>query len=108
MVSLEQRRVATWRELVCIAILGPLLLPAALLAIRVVSGIIAADPAPAADWLLLLVVGPAIPLYVALLPLLPLGIARLHRGWRPRRASLLAACIGLALLMDGLFYLAAD
>lgn len=91
-----------------IAIVGPLLVPGALLVIRLASGAFTDAPAPALDWQLLLVVGPAVPVYLALLPLLPIGVARLRRGWRPHRLALWAACAGLGMFMDAVFYLAAD
>ena len=91
-------------ELFVIALLGPLLVPVGLLALRLVAAAFGGEPPPAAEWQLLLVLGPALPLYVALLPMLPLGIVKLRRGWRPRRSSLLLACLGLGIVLDALFY----
>jgi hypothetical protein len=108
MSSLQNRRVATGTELAAIALLGPLLIPGVLLVIRLVSGLLADAPAPQGSNQLLLLLGPAIPVYVAALPFLPLGIVKLRRGWRPRVVSLLAICVVLALVIDGFFTLAAN
>jgi len=112
MSYLLDRRVASAVELVGLALLGPLLAPAGLVALRLVTGLAAGAPNPppriAAEWQMLALFGPAIPVYVALLPLLPFGVMRLRRGWRPRLSSLLAACIAIGLLIDAFFYLAAD
>jgi hypothetical protein len=107
MSLLQDRRVATGGELAAIALLGPLLVPGVLLVIRLVSGLLADAPTPAGSNQLLLLLGPAIPVYVAALPLLPMGIVKLRQGWRPRVVSLLLGCIGLALLIDVVFRLAA-
>jgi hypothetical protein len=108
MATFRERRIASWGELTGVAILGPLVVPGVLVVMRLVSGLVASEPAPEGGIPLLLLVGPAIPVYIAVLPLLPLGIVKLRRGWRPRVLSLLAVCVGLALLIDGVFSLAAD
>ncbi len=51
------------------------------------------------------VVGPAIPVYLVLLPLLPFAIRSQRRGWRPRLGPLLLGVVGLGAALDGLLYL---
>ena len=57
-----------------------------------------------ADWVLLLLLGPTIPIYLALLPLLPMLILRARRRGPPRSSGVLAVIIGLQLLIDLALY----
>ena len=107
MPEMWNRRVTTAAGLCAVALLGPLLVPAVLLAARLAVDFLSGRPAPGASWSLLLLVGPAMPLYLLLIPLLPFGPRALRRGWAPRAVVLLAGIVVLGALFDLGFYLAA-
>ena len=107
MPEMWNRRVTTAAGLFAVALLGPLLVPAVLHAARLAVGSLAGHATPGASWSLLLVVGPAMPLYLLLLPLLPFGLRAQRRGWTPRAVTLLAGIGALGVLFDLGFYLAA-
>ena len=100
-------RVTTKAGLAAVALLGPLLVPAVLHGLRLLVGLLADHRSPAAAWSLLLLVGPAMPLYLLLLPLLPFGLRAHRNGWRPRVLALLCGIVALGALFDAGFYLAA-
>ena len=106
MPEMWNRRVTTAAGLFAVALLGPLLVPAVLHAARLAVGAIAGHAAPGASWSLLLLLGPAMPLYLLLLPLLPFGIRAQRRGWAPRVVFLLAGIGALGVVFDLGFYLA--
>ncbi len=106
MPEMWNRRVTTAAGLFAMALLGPLLVPAVLLAARLAGGSLTGHAAPGASWSLLLLVGPAMPLYLLLLPLLPFGLRAQRRGWTPRAVALLAGIGALGVLFDLGFYLA--
>lgn len=62
-----------------------------------------APPDPA--WTLLIVLGPSIPLYLLLLPLLPFVLRALRRGWHPRPAAIVLASFVVSGLFDLAFWL---
>lgn len=105
MPEIWSRRVATARALVALALLGPLLLPGLVLASRLVGDALTGETPPAANWWLLALLGPAIPVYLIVLPLLPFGLRGLRRGWTPRVGPGLLAITALAALFDLVFYL---
>ena len=99
-------RIRSSSGLISLVLLGPLLVPAALLPLRLLAASVRNEAAPAASWQLLTVVGPAIPLYVLLLPLLPFLVRQLRRGWAPPFSRVLGAALLASLLIDAVFYLA--
>jgi hypothetical protein len=104
-----RRRIGSRAGLVGVALLGPLLVPALALALRLAARALGAAPAAAApslDWEMLALLGPAIPVYLVVLPLLPFGLRALGRGWRPALATLLLGLLGLGLAIDLGFALA--
>ncbi len=106
MPDVWSRRVTTRAGLAAMALLGPLLVPAALHGVRLLLGLFAGHEPPGAAWSLLLLLGPAMPLYLLLLPLLPFGLRAQRNGWRPRVLTLLCGIVALGVLFDLGFYLA--
>ena len=100
-------RVTTKAGLAAVALLGPLLVPAVLHGLRLLVGLFGGHENPGVAWSLLLLVGPAMPLYLLLLPLLPFGLRAHRNGWRPRVLALLCGIVALGALFDLGFYLAA-
>jgi hypothetical protein len=107
MPEMWSRRVTTAAGLCAVALLGPLLVPAALHGARLLAGVVENHVLPGASWSLLIVTGPAMPLWLVLLPLLPFGLIAQRRGWHPRLVALLAGIVALGVLFDLAFYLAA-
>ncbi len=100
-------RVTTKAGLAAVALLGPLLVPAVLHGLRLLVGLLAGHATPGVAWSLLLLLGPAMPLYLLLLPLLPFGLRAHRNGWRPRVLALLCGIVALGALFDAGFYLVA-
>ncbi len=100
-------RVTTKAGLAAVALLGPLLVPAVLHGLRLLVGLLAGHEPPDVAWSLLLLLGPAMPLYLLLLPLLFFGLRAQRNGWRPRVLALLCGIVALGALFDAGFYLAA-
>ena len=71
MAGASWHRIRTRRGLATVALLGPLLVPAAAWLLRRAAAVAQVGAAPDPSWQLLLLAGPAIPLYLILLPLLP-------------------------------------
>ena len=107
MPEMGSRRVTTKAGLAAVALLGPLLVPAVLHGLRLLVGLLAGHESPGLAWSLLPVLGPAVPLYLLLLPLLPFGLRAQRNGWRPRVLALLCGIVALGALFDAGFYLAA-
>ncbi len=57
-----------------------------------------------AEWAVLLWLGPTLPLYLAILPLLPMLLSRARRRGPPGSFGVLAIIIGLQLLIDLALY----
>ena len=55
---------------------------------------------PDPSWTLLILVGPAIPLYLLVLPLLPFVLRALRRGWDPHPVAVLAGTFAAAGVLD--------
>ena len=107
MPEIWSRRVATARALIALCLLGPLL-PGLALAGRLVGDTLTGSAVLDARWGLLALLGPAIPVYLIVLPLLPFGLRGLRRGWTPRVGPSLLALVVLSALCDLVFYLARD
>ena len=106
MPEIWNRRLSTPGRLLVWSLFGPLLIPALALAVRFVVGGGAAVTGPSAEWFLLALVGPAIPVYLVVWPLLPLALLGLRRG---RVLRLGPVWLGMATLSAGFdlaFYLA--
>lgn len=61
-----------------------------------------------AEWLLLLFLGPTLPVYLTILPLLPMLVLRARRRGPPATLGVLAIIIGLQLLIDLALYARTD
>lgn len=98
-------RVRSPWPLVALAFGVPLLLPFLLFLASLVAAA-AQWPTPSPGWQLLAVLGPAIPSYLVLLPLLPFGLRAQQRGWHPRLGPLLWSVLALGVALDVGFYFA--
>lgn len=57
-----------------------------------------------ADWALLILLGPAIPLYLVVLPLLPVILRALRHGWTPRPIPIVVATLLVSAAIDAVFW----
>jgi hypothetical protein len=87
-------------------LLAPLAAPVLLVLVEALGGLVLKGEVPDAAWLALLALGPAVPLYVLLLPLSPFLVRFLRRGWAPRFSHVLGVAVSASLLIDAVFYLA--
>jgi len=103
MPEIWSRPLSTPRHLVASALLGPLCVPGLAFAVRTVASAGQPVTSPSLGWSLLALLGPAIPVYLVVLPLLPWALMGLRRGrvWRLGPVLLgmatLAAGVDLAL-----------
>jgi len=79
---------------------APLLVPACVLILRLLSDMVSGEtlPTPGEAWLLLF--GPAVPVYLLVLPLAPFLLIAQRRGWRPRALWIVAGVTGIGVLFD--------
>jgi hypothetical protein len=101
MFEVWSRPLSTPGRLLGWVLLGPLLVPAVMLTVRLA----AVDNAPALGpgWLLLGLLGPALPVYLVVLPLLPWALRGLARGKVLRLGPVLLGMATLCVLIDLLF-----
>jgi hypothetical protein len=59
-----------------------------------------------AQWIVLLLLGPSIPIYLLWLPLFPFALRALRRGWVPGRLRLVGGVFAVAIVFDAVFWFA--
>lgn len=106
MPEIWNRRLSSPGRLLIWTLLGPLVFPALALGVRFAAGGLAAVSAPSAGWFLLGLVGPAIPVYLVVLPLLPWALLGLRRGRVLRLGPVWLGIAALSACFDLAFYLA--
>jgi len=87
-------------------LLAPLAVPALILSAGLASSAVRAESLPSASEIWLLLVGPAVPIYLVVVPLAPFLVVAQRRGWRPRAWQVVGSLMLLGLAMDLAFSLA--
>ena len=88
------------RRFVLTILLGPLATPAALLLVAVTLRRLVYGDWLEPGWALLLLLGPSLPLYLLILPLLRMVILRVRRRGAPSTVAILVPIVGVQVAID--------
>ena len=80
MPEIWSRPLSTPLRLIATALCGPLCVPALAFAVRTVASAGQPEASPSLGWSLLALFGPAVPVYLVVMPLLPWAILGARRG----------------------------